>query len=64
MFENTKYELEERLQRATEKLNKELEDVGPSLSSLSNMDDVTKIADYVQVGSRLFIKIKYRVVKN
>ncbi|KAG8256350.1 Dynein heavy chain 12, axonemal [Homalodisca vitripennis] len=48
LFENTKYELEERLQRSTEKLNKELEDVGPSLTSLSNMDDVSKIAIYVQ----------------
>lgn len=41
--------MEERLQRATEKLNKELEDVGPSLISLSSMDNVAHIAEYVQV---------------
>lgn len=49
MFEQTKNDLEDRLQKTIEKLNKDLEDIGPSLSSLSNMDDTKKIFDYIQV---------------
>lgn len=49
LYEVAKNDLEERLQKTTEKLNKDLEDLGPSLMSLSNMDDTAKIFEYVQV---------------
>nr|XP_018918133.1 PREDICTED: dynein heavy chain 7, axonemal [Bemisia tabaci] len=58
LIEKVKYDFESRLREKTEKLNKDLEDVCPSLEFLNNLDDSTKIYEYV-----LFIKTFLRKIE-
>lgn len=48
LYEQYKTEFEERLQKKTENLNRELEDLGPKLVILNNMDDTTRLPSYLE----------------
>lgn len=55
-YEQQKFEFEERLQRRTESLSKDLDELGPKLIVLNNMDDTTRIQEYfMEVGKFLAI---------
>lgn len=47
-YEQHKFEFEERLQKRTETLTKDLEELGPKLVVLNNMDDTNRIQEYLQ----------------
>lgn len=48
LYEQYKYDFEERLQKRTETLNRELEDLGPKLVVLNNMDDINRLPSYLE----------------
>lgn len=58
MYEQTKFEFEERLQRAIEKLNKEIADFFPYLDILDEMDDADNARDYIHHLGHLLVQIR------
>lgn len=58
MFEQTKFEFEERLQRAIERLNKGIADFFPYLEILDEMDDADNVRDYIHHLGHLLVQIR------
>ncbi|XP_076648749.1 dynein heavy chain at 62B [Halictus rubicundus] len=48
VYEQIKFELEEKLQNKVELLNKEVEDTFPRLEIMNDMDDATRISEYIE----------------
>ncbi|KAK6642963.1 hypothetical protein RUM43_004465 [Polyplax serrata] len=48
MYEQYKGEFEERIHKRTETLIRELEDLGPKLAVLDNMDDIERLPSYLE----------------
>ena len=48
LYEQYKVEFEDRIHQRTERLNRQLEDLGPKLAILDNMDDIERLPSYLE----------------
>lgn len=58
IYEQYKFEYEERLQRAIDKLNNDLKEFSPYLVVLDNMDDSDNVREYMVHLSHLLVQIR------
>lgn len=58
IYEQYKFEYEERLQRAIDKLNTDLRDFAPYLVTLDRMDDADRVREYITHLAHLLVQIR------